>query len=165
MAVELLQIPYSNQPMREVQLDKMYAAYGDVSHREYQYPYRMSFWAKMFSQNLAARGLLNDIPDEELREFFMNNLYRSKQIDAYIELQIDHKHVIEQPDDQTITIYENKRDKHGVNMGRWLTCVLILNDRLRYIICDENEMLFTSVPALQSYIIQSHLETYENIKG
>ena len=164
MAVELLQIPYSNQPLREVQLDKMYAAYGDVSHREYQYPYRMSFWAKMFSRNLAARGLLNDIPDEELREFFMNNLYRSKQIDAYIELQIDHNHVIERPDAETINIYENKRDKYGVNMGKWLNCIYTTIDGLRYII-SENEMVFTSVPALQTYIIQSHLETYENIKG
>lgn len=163
MAVELLQIPYSNQPLREVQFDKMYAAWQGEVQQQYQIPYRMDFWAKMFSRNLTARGLLHDIPQDELREFLANNLCRSKMIDDYLNLQFKHNHVIEQPDRQTITIYENKRDKHGVNTGRWLTCVLMLNDGLRYIIC-ENEMLFTSVPALQSYIIQSHFATYENVE-
>lgn len=161
MAVELLQIPYSNQSLREAHLDKMYIAFGNVSHREYQYPYRMDFWAKMFSQNLTARGLLHNIPEEELREFLSNNLCASRMIDDYIELQIKHKHVIERPDRNTITIYENKRDKYGVNRGLWLNCIFITNDSLRYIICEsENEMVFTSVPALQTFIIQSHLEIY-----
>ncbi len=161
MAVELLQIPYNNQALREAHLDKMYAAFGNVSHREYQMPYRMDFWAKMFSRNLAARGLLHNIPEEELREFLSNNLCRSKIIDDYTQIQFKHNHVTECPDRQTITIYENKRDKYGVNTGRWLNCIFMLNDGLRYIICEsENEMLFTSVPALQTFIIQSHLEIY-----
>jgi hypothetical protein len=166
MAVELLQIPYSNQPLREVQFDKMYAAWQGEIQQQYQIPYRMDFWAKIFSRNLTARGLLHDIPQDELREFLANNLCRSKMIDDYLNLQLKHNHVIERPDAETINIYENKRDKHGVNMGKWLNCIYTTIDGLRYIV-SENEMLFTSVPALQTYIIQSHLQIYadENIKG
>jgi L-rhamnose isomerase len=162
LAIELIQIPLEKEPLRQHHMDKMYKAWGTRKAQQlYQIPYRLDFWGKLFSKHLAARGLLHNIPREELQEFFMNNLYRSKQIDAYLKLQIDHNHVIEQPAPQSINIYEENRDKHGVNRGRWLTCVMLLNDNLRYIDC-ENEKVFTSVPALQSYIIQSHFETYEN---
>ncbi len=166
MAVELLQIPYSDKALREVRFDKMHAAWQGETQQQYQIPYRMDFWAKIFSRNLTARGLLHNIPEEELREFLANNLCRSKIIDDYTQIQFKHNHVTECPDRQTITIYENKRDKYGVNRGLWLNCIFITNDSLRYIICEnENEMLFTSVPALQTFIIQSHLEIYANIKG
>lgn len=164
LAIQLLQIPVDNQPLREHQMDKMYKAWGTRKAQQmYQLPYRCDFWGKLFSKHLAARGLLHNIPQDELQEFFMNNLYNSKQIHGYVELQIEHKHTIRKTQSGWYEIYESKLDAKGENLGKILSQFTDSLDGLRYCLWGTAEF-FTSVPALQTFIIQSHFATYENIK-
>jgi L-rhamnose isomerase len=161
LAIELIQIPLENEPLRQHQMDKMYKAWGTRKAQQmYQLPYRCDFWGKLFSKHLAARGLLHNIPQDELQEFFMNNLYNSKQMHAYVELQVEHKHTIKKTPSGWFEIYECKLDRNGENTGRMLSQFTSSQDGLRYCLWGTADF-FTSVPELQTFIIQSHFETYQ----